>query len=241
MRKLENNTFLVMGASGDIGQAVSARLATEGARLILVGRSCEKLEKIAAVCESHGAHCVVVPATFSTLIQLDELAVHLAMKYGALDAFISCLGYVGSLGPLHCVSEQEWLKTWMVNVTLNWKALQSFNVLLSKGKLKSALFPIESYWLQERAYGSVYSLAKKALVNVVNQFNMDNGMGKVRAHIIPLPLANTTTIDKTFPGLQGTLESPQHIAQLIIEGLADASGSSLGRVQHPYPQRAKSF
>ena len=55
-------TFLITGASGGIGGAVARRLAARGARVVLHGRSSEKLAALGAECEAAGTVPVLVRA-----------------------------------------------------------------------------------------------------------------------------------------------------------------------------------
>ena len=56
------NTFLITGASGGIGSAVARQLAARGARVILHGRSAEKLAALGAACGEAGTAPLLVRA-----------------------------------------------------------------------------------------------------------------------------------------------------------------------------------
>ena len=49
MKKFENKIAVVTGAGGTLCSEISIRLALEGAKVILVGRTAEKLQKTFAI------------------------------------------------------------------------------------------------------------------------------------------------------------------------------------------------
>ena len=54
-KRLEGKTAIVTGATGGIGEATAKRFLEEGASVMLVGRSAEKLEYTRADCRPSAA------------------------------------------------------------------------------------------------------------------------------------------------------------------------------------------
>jgi short-subunit dehydrogenase len=74
---LDSKTLVLTGATGGIGSAMAHRLAGDGARLILVSRSVDKLEALAAVLPG-GEHAVV--------------AADIGTAEGRADVVVACNG-----------------------------------------------------------------------------------------------------------------------------------------------------
>jgi short-subunit dehydrogenase len=89
---LEGRTVLVTGASRGLGTSIAALLATRGAKLVLVARSAEGLERAAATIRSGGGTAVVVPADLSLPDAAERLAEAATAAAGPIDAVVNNAG-----------------------------------------------------------------------------------------------------------------------------------------------------
>jgi len=103
--------YVVFGATGGIGQALCRRLAARGARLMIAGRSQEKLQPLAD--ELAAQTCALNAARFEEVDACIENALQL---FGRLDGVANCIGSI-VLKPAHSTSEVEWSDTIAANLT----------------------------------------------------------------------------------------------------------------------------
>jgi NAD(P)-dependent dehydrogenase (short-subunit alcohol dehydrogenase family) len=89
---LENRNAVVYGAGGSIGSAVAATFAREGARIFLVGRSREGLERVAKEITAAGGRADV--AVFDALDEqaVDEHAGSVVETAGSIDISFNLVG-----------------------------------------------------------------------------------------------------------------------------------------------------
>ena len=84
---MTDTAYVVFGANGGIGAAVSRRLAAAGAGLVLAGRSEEKLVKLASALDATA--CVLDATQADQVRACLETAVD---RFGQLDGVVNCVG-----------------------------------------------------------------------------------------------------------------------------------------------------
>ena len=90
--KLKGKLILLTGASGGIGQAIAQRLAAQGARLILVGRSTQQLNALARSLNVFANAGFVLQADLTSHSGRETIRTALLALQEPLDALINCAG-----------------------------------------------------------------------------------------------------------------------------------------------------
>lgn len=111
----ENTRFVIIGAGGGIGSALARRLRKQGSELVLLGRTADKLEALAAELQSEAK---VLDAS-----RADELEQAVA-SFGSIHGIVNCAGTI-LLKPAHLTSEAEWLQTLQSNLTTAYATIRA--------------------------------------------------------------------------------------------------------------------
>ena len=96
--ELTGKVALITGAAGDLGRAVCRRFAEGGASLVLVGRSAEKLEALAAELD---AECFVQVADVSDPAAVEAVVRSVEERFGQIDILVHTVGGYAAGEPVH--------------------------------------------------------------------------------------------------------------------------------------------
>jgi NAD(P)-dependent dehydrogenase (short-subunit alcohol dehydrogenase family) len=89
---VSGKTVLVTGASYGIGEATARKLAAAGARVLIVARSAERLDDVAASINTGGGQAVAYPTDLSDEDAVSDLAKEINENHGPLDIVVSNAG-----------------------------------------------------------------------------------------------------------------------------------------------------
>lgn len=89
---LENRTALVTGGSGGLGGAICQALASDGARIVAVGRDASKLENTLRRVREHGALAAAIPADVTEPGAPERLVTETVSRFGGIDILVNCAG-----------------------------------------------------------------------------------------------------------------------------------------------------
>jgi NAD(P)-dependent dehydrogenase (short-subunit alcohol dehydrogenase family) len=89
---VSGRTVLVTGASYGIGEATARKLAAAGATVLIVARSADRLEDVAASINTGGGRAVVYPTDLSDEAAVSVLAKQINENHGPLDIIVSNAG-----------------------------------------------------------------------------------------------------------------------------------------------------
>ena len=89
---IQNSLVLITGASSGIGAATAKAFAREGARVILLARSAEKLAEVAALIQSAGGTAHVIPIDLTQPDQAAQAADQIRGSIGLPDILVNSAG-----------------------------------------------------------------------------------------------------------------------------------------------------
>ncbi|PYS99695.1 MAG: oxidoreductase [Acidobacteria bacterium] len=121
--RLEGKVAVVTGATGGIGEAIAKRFLEEGASVMLVGRSAEKLQATRNRLESNGKIAeFIADAT-------DEKATAASIQaavdtFGGLDILIANAGTEGRIAPIESLTVDDFESVYRTNLIGVWLAMK---------------------------------------------------------------------------------------------------------------------
>jgi NAD(P)-dependent dehydrogenase (short-subunit alcohol dehydrogenase family) len=89
---VDGRVVLVTGASYGIGEATARRLARAGATVLLVARTAERLEEVAAEIRAAGGHADVYVANLADPVAVEGLVRTVLEEHGRVDVLVSNAG-----------------------------------------------------------------------------------------------------------------------------------------------------
>jgi len=124
-REVEGRVALVTGASrGGIGTAIAVRLAAEGARVAISGRSQKGLDACRDQIRTLGAECAVVPADLADPAgSRARLVADAEAALGPLDILVNS-GATNGYKPFEQWSRDELLNLYEINLLAPWELMK---------------------------------------------------------------------------------------------------------------------
>jgi short-subunit dehydrogenase len=92
VKRFEDRTIVITGASAGIGAAAARRFAAEGGRVVLAARGRADLERVAAEITSAGGTALVVPTDVADFKSAQALLERAAQAYGGIDVLVNNAG-----------------------------------------------------------------------------------------------------------------------------------------------------
>lgn len=169
--RLDGLVAFVPGGYGGIGEAVCWGLARSGAVPVIVGRSAEKSEALAAAIRNAGLHAEAIVADAESIESLRAAVDRTRDQHGRLDLLINCVG-IQREELLADVSEEKFDEIYRVNLKAAMfvsQACARHQVAGGRGGAQVHLLSVRAQ-LGMRARGySAYCATKGALVMLIKQ------------------------------------------------------------------------
>jgi NAD(P)-dependent dehydrogenase (short-subunit alcohol dehydrogenase family) len=211
-------TALVTGGSSGIGLATARRLATEGARVVIVGRRQEALDE--AVRNIGQDRVTAICGDVSDLRDLDRVFAIIAKETDGLDIVFANAGG-GSLLPLGEITEKHFDDTFGTNVKGVVFTVQNALPLLRRGS--SIVLNASTTSIKGTPGFSIYSATKAAVRNLARSWIIDLRGRDIRVNVVSPGVVPT-------PGYDGLGLSAEQIAAFIEIQVATIPSGRVGTV-----------
>ncbi|MBU2929023.1 SDR family oxidoreductase [Winogradskyella psychrotolerans] len=112
---LKDRTIIITGASSGIGEATAKKLASEGANVVLMARSKDKLNTIKDTIETHGGKALVVDGDVTKTSDFENAVSKTVDTFGSVDGLINNAGLM-PLSYINKLKTEEWHTMVDVNI-----------------------------------------------------------------------------------------------------------------------------
>lgn len=114
--QLAGKIALVTGAGSGIGKAAAQLLAKVGAKVAVLGRTEEELEKTVSEIQGNQGEAMPIVADISQPEQIQKATQQVVDQWGRLDIVFANAGINGVWAPLEELEPEEWDKTLNINL-----------------------------------------------------------------------------------------------------------------------------
>ena len=209
---------LITGASSGIGAEIAKQLAKKNVHTIITARSVSRLIKTEKSIINNGGSCTLVELDMKDFKGLDNLGIEIFKRWGRLDILIANAGVLGTLGPIHHQSSDEFLEVMMVNSISNHRLIRSCDALLKKSQKPKACFLTSTVAIEPRPFWGAYAVSKASLEHMIKIWSSENKHNNLSIFIINPGKTNTKMRNQAMPGEDTKkLQKPSEVAKNIIE------------------------
>lgn len=116
MMSLKNKVVVITGASSGIGEATAIEFAKKSAKVVLVARRTEKLEKLKDYIDSFNRNCIYIKTDVTQEKEVINLFDETEKKFGRIDILINSVGK-GLQSSVDNIRYEDWLSVINTNLT----------------------------------------------------------------------------------------------------------------------------
>ncbi|HVT96092.1 MAG TPA: SDR family oxidoreductase [Acidobacteriaceae bacterium] len=134
MPALDSQIALVTGAARGVGEAVSLRLASLGAHVLLVARDTKRLNQVRDQIQKNQGQATVMPCDLSDTAAIARLAEQVARDHKHLDILVNNAAIGGTGQPLHEVRLEDWDRLIDTNLRAPYLLIRAFAPMMIAAK-----------------------------------------------------------------------------------------------------------
>ena len=194
MYDLKNKKGIIFGATGFIGQKLSYELSKLGCKLILHGKTIEKLNELDKKIQKIKKRQILIQGDLNNENFYKNLAQSISTRFQNINFLFILIGLFQRLSPLTHFSHQEWSKLIEININCYWRILKELEPIIKGSTSPKIIFINNSKISTGKPYHNILSISQAALKTVANIYKSENKRLGIDTRIIEVPnLANGIT------------------------------------------------
>jgi glucose 1-dehydrogenase len=231
---LHDRVCVVTGAASGIGASIAERLTQVGARVVLLDRDAQGLQRMQDQLQAQGAQIMSETCDISDVASVQAAAEKVQSTWGAAYALINNAGLLRS-GGLADVSLDDWNAVLAVNLTGYLLCARAFGAAMRQAGEGCIVNVASISGLFPQSHSGAYSASKAGVLQMSRQLAVEWGPQGVRSNAICPGMIRTALSAKFYeePGFETKrsavtasrrIGEPQDIADVAIFLASPRSG-----------------
>ncbi len=242
---LKDKVAIITGGAGGIGSRIARAYARAGARVVVAGRSQDKLDKIAGEIRNEGYEALAIATDVTIPEQVDHLVEQTVAGFGTVDIMVNNAGGAMFIKPPEELKPEEWNAALALNLTSVFLCSAAVGKVMMAGG-GGRIINVSSVAGMRLSPNFVhYGAAKAGVINLTKSLAVCWGPHNINVNCIAPGLTATEGVadwlpPKTkkdgspVPPLQFPPD-PEHVADLAVFLASDGSARISGEL---FPIRA---
>jgi meso-butanediol dehydrogenase/(S,S)-butanediol dehydrogenase/diacetyl reductase len=164
MKRFEERTVLITGASRGIGKGIAKRFADEGANLVLAANEAS-VDAVAEEFRAAGAKAISYVCDVTNKAEVDALYDHAMAKFGKIDVSIQNAGVI-TIARIEELPEKDWDKIMAVNTKGVFLCCQAAAIRMKPRKFGRIINTASGQARQGFIYTPHYAASKFGVVGI---------------------------------------------------------------------------
>lgn len=220
MTDLKNKNALITGAGKGIGKAIALALAKEGVNIILVARTQEEIDSVAAKVRSLRVKALAITADVADINSVNAAVAKALAEFGTIDILINNAG-IAAFGKFLELEPTDWERIIQVNLMGTYYVTRAVLPNMIERQTGDIINISSTAGLSGNALTSAYSASKFAVLGLTESL-----MQEVRKHNIRVTALTPSTVAtdmakelKLTDGNPEKVMQAEDMAELIIAQL----------------------
>lgn len=185
MNGMEGKVALVTGASGGVGRSITKRLASEGCKLVLIGRNRDKLSKLSSeIGDKKDVLTLVADITkeAEVLFALEQTV----SSFDKLDFLVNNAGTINDPTPFHETTDDQWNELVDTNLIGTFRMTKAALPLMMKNGSGSIVNISSTLGLRSipKVPLTVYGVTKAGIIMFTRSIAVEYGQYGIRCNCI---------------------------------------------------------
>ena len=188
MTDLKNKNALITGAGKGIGKAIALALAKEGVNIILVARTQEEIDSVAAKVRSLRVKALAITADVADINSVNAAVTKALAEFGTIDILINNAG-IAAFGKFLELEPTDWERIIQVNLMGTYYVTRAVLPNMIERQTGDIINISSTAGLSGNALTSAYSASKFAVLGLTESL-----MQEVRKHNIRVTALTPSTV-----------------------------------------------